>query len=116
MSTSNPVPYLDPAKWFAFQDRCVIAPDEAESVTKGGIIIPDDSKEKPKSGTVMLVGPEAMIAVKIGDHVHYGRHSGQPITIEGFQFEAVRIAELIVGVALEDSPIATDRQKDIMTA
>jgi len=110
---SQEVPHIDPTRWFAFQDRSIIAPDEAEEKTKGGIIIPDTAKEKPKSGIVVLVGPEVKGYVKIGDHVHYGRHAGQPITIDGFTFDSVRISELIIGVAKEDTP-SNVRNKAIM--
>lgn len=37
-------------------DRIIIEPDPAEEMTKGGIHIPDNAKEKPQFGTVLRVG------------------------------------------------------------
>ena len=37
-------------------DRVIIKPLEAESKTKGGIVIPDTAKEKPQEGKVVAVG------------------------------------------------------------
>ena len=38
-------------------DRVIVKPLEAEEKTKGGIIIPDNAKEKPQKGEVIAVGP-----------------------------------------------------------
>jgi len=40
-------------------DRVVIRRVEEEAKTKGGIIIPDNAKEKPQEGEVVAVGPGA---------------------------------------------------------
>ncbi|MFH1269976.1 MAG: co-chaperone GroES, partial [Candidatus Omnitrophota bacterium] len=37
-------------------DRVVVKPLEAESKTKGGIVLPDTVKEKPQEGKVVAVG------------------------------------------------------------
>ena len=38
------------------QDRLVVKRLEGDTVTKGGIIIPDSAKEKPVEGKVVAVG------------------------------------------------------------
>ena len=38
-------------------DRVVIEPKPAETKTAGGLIIPDNAKEKPLEGVVVAVGP-----------------------------------------------------------
>jgi chaperonin GroES len=38
-------------------DRILVKPLEPEEKTKGGIIIPDNAKEKPQKGEVVAVGP-----------------------------------------------------------
>jgi chaperonin GroES len=38
-------------------DRVVVKPAPADEKTSGGIIIPDNAKEKPQRGTVVAVGP-----------------------------------------------------------
>ena len=69
-------------------DRVIIKPLEAESKTKGGIVIPDTAKEKPQEGKVVAVGKGKVsddgklqaLEVKAGDKVLYGKYSGTEIT------------------------------------
>lgn len=69
-------------------DRVVIKPLEAETKTKGGIVLPDTAKEKPQEGKVMAVGKGKVLdsgtvqplEVKVGDKVLYGKYSGNEIT------------------------------------
>ena len=69
-------------------DRVVIKPLEAESKTKGGIVLPDTAKEKPQEGKVMAIGKGktmdngtvVSLEVKVGDKVLYGKYSGNEIT------------------------------------
>ncbi len=111
MSTEN-VKFLNPSVYRTFEDRCIIYPDAAEEVTKGGIIIPDTVKEKPKSGTIVLVGPKCPNEIEIGDHVKYGRYAGQVVNIDGVEYDSVRISELIVGSSTDVE--TTDSHKAIM--
>lgn len=37
-------------------DRLLVRRDEAEDRSKGGIIMPDAAKERPRTGTVLAVG------------------------------------------------------------
>ena len=37
--------------------RVVIEPKEAETMTAGGLYIPDNAKEKPQQGVIVAVGP-----------------------------------------------------------
>lgn len=59
-------------------DRLLIKPSVAESVSPGGIIIPDAAVEKLSEGTVRVIGPEVK-GVSVGDHVFYGKYSGTKI-------------------------------------
>ena len=69
-------------------DRVVIKPLEAETKTKGGILLPETAKEKPQQGEVIAVGKGrtmdngtvAALEVKAGDKVLYGKYSGNEIT------------------------------------
>ena len=46
-------------KFRPLHDRVVIRRVEEEGKTKGGIIIPDNAKEKPQEGEVIAAGPGA---------------------------------------------------------
>jgi len=72
-------------------DRVIVKPLEAEEKTKGGIIIPDNAKEKPQKGEVVAVGPgkiadngqKITMELKKGDKVLYGNISGTEVTVDG---------------------------------
>jgi len=69
-------------------DRVVVKPLEAESKSKGGIVLPDSVKEKPQEGKVVAVGKGKTLEngsvqameVKVGDKILYGKYSGNEIT------------------------------------
>ncbi len=63
--------------------------DETET-TKGGIIIPDTAKEKPKEGKVVALGTgkldkdgkKAAFNVKVGDRVLFTSYGGTDVTVD----------------------------------
>lgn len=60
--------------------RVVILPDSPESTTPGGIIIPDNAKEKPLSGKIVAgEGP----VFKNDMTVLFSKYAGTEINIEG---------------------------------
>jgi chaperonin GroES len=73
------------------EDRIVVEPNEAETTTSSGLVIPDTAKEKPQQGTVTAVGPGRTtddgkvvpMAVKVGDTVLYSKYGGTEVTIGG---------------------------------
>lgn len=69
----------------------LVLPDPVKEVTKGGIFIPETTREKEQkaatSGTVIAIGESAWLDIdkgnpwaKVGDHVSYGRYAGVSIT------------------------------------
>ena len=80
------------------QDRIVVKRLEGESVTKGGIIIPDSAKEKPIEGRVVAVGNGKVmkdgkvrpVDVKIGDVVLFGKYSGTEVKLDGVEHVLIR--------------------------
>jgi chaperonin GroES len=73
------------------QDRILVKRVEQESMTKGGIIIPDSAKEKPAEGKVVAVGNGKMgddgkritPDIKAGDRILFGKYAGTEVKIEG---------------------------------
>lgn len=67
---------------------------EAEEKTKGGIVLPDTAKEKPKRGKVIAVGTGKLledgtrgeIQVKKGDEVIFSSYAGTEIKIDGEEY------------------------------
>jgi chaperonin GroES len=73
------------------QDRLIVIRMDEETMTKGGIIIPDTAKEKPIEGKVVAVGNGKVLEngtvrkldVKAGDSVMFGKYAGTEIKIDG---------------------------------
>lgn len=85
------------------EDRVIVKPLEAETKTAGGIIIPDNAKEKPQKGEVIAVGAGkasdsgAIIAmtVKKGDKVLYGKYSGTEVKIDNEDYLIMRESDIL---------------------
>jgi chaperonin GroES len=84
-------------------DRVIIRALEAEEKTAGGIIIPDNAKEKPQKGEVIAVGPGKVadsgqkieMSLKKGDKVLYGKYSGTEVTIDSKEYLIMRESDIL---------------------
>ena len=78
--------------------KVLVKPNEAEAKTASGIIIPDSAKEKPRQGTIILVGgpkKDEEVEVKKGDVVLYGKYSGQELTINGEDYLLISQTDIL---------------------
>ncbi|MBN1984155.1 MAG: co-chaperone GroES [Chitinivibrionales bacterium] len=83
-------------------DRIVVEQLEAEEKTAGGIIIPDNAKEKPQKGKIVAVGcgrvsesgQKIDMTVKIGDVVLYGKYSGTEVTVDGTKYLIMKESDI----------------------
>ncbi len=73
-------------------DRIVVKPNEAETQTASGLVIPDTAKEKPQQGTVLAVGPGKRaessgevipVGIEVGQTVLYSKYGGTEVTVSG---------------------------------
>ena len=79
-------------------DRVIVQPAEAETTSKGGIIIPDTAKEKPMRGTVIAAGPgkkDEPTTVKAGDTVLYSKYAGTEVNLEGTDYLIMRETDIL---------------------
>jgi len=84
-------------------DRVLVKPEEASSVTESGIYLPESSKERPVHGKVVATGPgkllengqRAKMGVKKGDTVVYGKYAGSEVEIKGDEHLILRESELL---------------------
>lgn len=83
-------------------DRVLLEADEGESVSRGGIIIPDMAKEKPHRGRVLAVGPGRYengrridTTLREGDTVLYGKYVGTELELDGRKVVILRESDVI---------------------
>lgn len=85
------------------QDRILVKRVESEEKTAGGIIIPDNAKEKPMEGLVIAVGNGKKLEdgsvhkpdVKVGDSVLFSKYSGSEVKIDGIEHLVMREDDLL---------------------
>lgn len=84
-------------------DRIVVERLDEETKTAGGIIIPDNAKEKPKQGKVLAVGPGAKdengkrtpVDVKVGDVILFTQWAGNEVKIDGVEYLVMKESDVI---------------------
>jgi chaperonin GroES len=75
-------------------EKIVVQRMEAEDKTAGGIILPDNAKEKPKQGKILALGEgkvlengkRAPFQVKVGDKVLFTSYAGNEVTVDGKEY------------------------------
>ena len=75
-------------------DRILVERVAEETKSAGGILIPDNAREKPQQGIVTAVGPGAMLengnvrapSVKKGDRILFGKYSGSELKLDGKEY------------------------------
>ncbi len=80
------------------QDRILVKRLEGETKTAGGIIIPDNAKEKPQEGEVIAVGNGKILEdgkirkpdVKVGDRILFSKYSGSDVKVDGQEHMILR--------------------------
>jgi chaperonin GroES len=90
-------------KFTPLHDRILVRRLEETETVRGGIIIPDSAKEKPQEGEVISVGKGKSndegkvfpLDVKAGDHVLFGKYSGNEIKIDGEELLIMREEEVL---------------------
>ena len=81
------------------KNRVFVKPAPAETVSKGGIIIPDTAQEKPQKGEVLAVSESDedgnKPTVKAGDTVYYGKYAGTEMSFEDIDFLSMRESDIV---------------------
>jgi chaperonin GroES len=72
----------------------VVEPDEAKEVSKGGILIPEQSLDKPQRGTVLDVGPD-VDSVTCGDYILYAKGVGMEFEENSLNFLLMKEEDLL---------------------
>lgn len=81
-------------KVIPLNDKIVVERLEADSKTAGGIILPDNAKEKPKQGKILALGAGKLLddgkragfQVKVGDRVLFTNYAGSEVTVDGDEY------------------------------
>ena len=88
-------------------DKVLVKRLEAEAKTKGGIVLPDTAKEKPKEGKIIAVGDgkllddgkRAKFQVKKGDRILFASYAGTEIKIDGEEYLIMSEDDILAVIA-----------------
>jgi chaperonin GroES len=83
---------------------------DADTTTRGGIIIPDSAAEKPNQGEVIAVGPGAVLdngetrapAVAVGDRVLFGKYTPTEHSIDGEDVLIIKESDILAVIENEE--------------
>ncbi|MEW9922397.1 co-chaperone GroES [Marimonas sp. MJW-29] len=90
-------------KFTPLHDRVLVRRIEGDEKTSGGLIIPDNAKEKPQEGEVVSVGAGARddtgaripMDVKAGDKILFGKWSGTEIKIDSEELMIMKESDIL---------------------
>ena len=85
------------------QDRIIVKRLEEETMTAGGLYIPDTAKEKPQKGEIIAVGKGKItedgkvipVDLKVGEKVLFGKYAGTEIKIDGADYLIMREDDIL---------------------
>ena len=79
-------------------DRVIVRRLEEDTMSAGGIVIPDSAKEKPAEGEIIAAGNGKILEngdvraldVKVGDKVLFGKYAGTEVKVDGEELIVMR--------------------------
>ena len=85
------------------QDRILVKRLDSEEKTAGGIIIPDNAKEKPMEGEVIAIGNGKRLDdgslqkpdLKVGDQILFSKYAGSEVKIDGLEHLVMREDDIL---------------------
>lgn len=85
------------------QDRIIVKRVEEETMTAGGLFIPETAKEKPQRGEIVAVGNGKKtedgkvlpLDVKVGDIVLFGKYAGTEVKVDGNDYLMMREDDIL---------------------
>jgi len=90
-------------KFRPLHDRVLVQRTESEEKSAGGIIIPDNAKEKPMEGKVVAVGSGVRdehgkvqpLDVKAKDKILFGKWSGTEVKVDGVDYLIMKESDIM---------------------
>ena len=84
-------------------ERVVVKATSGETVTRGGIVLPDTAKEKPQEGEILAIGPgkvldngkRVTLEVKVGQKVLFAKYAGTEVKMDGEEYLILRESDIM---------------------
>lgn len=85
-------------------DKILVERDEATAQTAAGIFLPESSKEKPTTATVLAVGEGTLnettgertpLDINVGDRIILSKWGGTEITLDGEEYLIINASDVL---------------------
>jgi chaperonin GroES len=84
-------------------DRVIVRRMEEETMSAGGIVIPDNAAEKPVRGEIIAAGKGKItdsgdvraLDVSVGDQILFGKYAGTEIKVDGEELLVMREDDIV---------------------
>ncbi len=76
-------------------ERVLLKAKEAETKTASGLFIPQTAQEKTQFATVVAVGTDESITVKVGQVVLHDKYAGTQIKDDGVDYLIVNASDIL---------------------
>ena len=76
-------------------DRVLVKAKEVEEKTASGIFIPQTAQEKTQIATVVAIGDDESIKVKVGDEVIHDKYAGTQFKDNGDEYLILNYADIL---------------------
>ena len=86
-------------------DRLMVLPDKPKEMTAGGIAIPDQAKEKPVSGVVLLSG-DGLLNGDVGCRVYWPEYAGIDFIYKDQAVKILSIKDLLMYEHIDQVDVA----------
>lgn len=72
----------------------VVERDAIKDQSDGGILLPDDAKQKPQVGTIVAMGPDVR-DLNVGDRIMFKRYAATDVEFDGQEATMVDAADVM---------------------
>ena len=79
-------------------DRVLLKAKEAETKTKSGLFIPQTAQEKTQIATVVAVGDDESIKVKVGQEVLHDKYAGTQIKDNDEEYLIIGAGDILADI------------------
>ena len=102
--------------WRPIHERVIVKEIPAPERTQGGLYIPDEAKEIPTTGTVLMVGNLVNREgenITPGDTVMYMKYAGLPVKMDGEDCRILMCNDIICVRDESDTPRLNDDKPEM---
>jgi chaperonin GroES len=93
-------------KFVPLADQVVVKPIQQQGATASGIILPDTTKERPREGQVVAVGPGRIhedgkrvpMEVEVGDQIIYSKFAGTEYKVSDQEYLLLKESDVLAKI------------------